>query len=187
MKYKTLAVAVGSVILFAGCQNPQLIKKLDQLEAKLESAERKIRVVVAENNTLKKYKRKREADDAVVKRAEAESAKLDKLLGTWRCEEYTGSSKKLLIRISRPPDVYGPLTLDNLSVKVKRFGSYSWTEKVEISRIHQDHFQINAGFTCYQLKLTAPESGLIWETRYGEWPSDEYDDPKQLEIEKISS
>ena len=129
MKYKTLAVVISSVVIFAGCENPQLIKRLDQLEAKLESAERKIRVVVAENNTLKKYKQKREADDAVVKRAEAESAKLDKLLGTWRCDgtttQYWGSyskSKYLLIRISRPPYFYGPLKVNSLSVKIKLEG-----------------------------------------------------------------
>ena len=42
MKYKTLAVAVGSVIMFVGCNDPQIFKRLEETQAKLKSTEAKL-------------------------------------------------------------------------------------------------------------------------------------------------
>ena len=53
MKYKTLAVAVGSVILFAGCNDSLIFKRLNKTEEWLEAAEAKLKATEAELESTK--------------------------------------------------------------------------------------------------------------------------------------
>ncbi len=53
MKYKTLAVAVGSVILFAGCNDSLIFKRLNKTEEWLKAADAKLKDTKAELESTK--------------------------------------------------------------------------------------------------------------------------------------
>lgn len=144
MKYKKLAVVISSVIMFVGCNDPQIFKRLEETQAKLKSTEAKLaslqykydqmqananraertsNALAEKNESLLLYKHKRESEDALARIKEAKGADVEKLTGTWRGEygenQYTSKpSHEIKIVISRPRDFYGPLKTSDMDVKI---------------------------------------------------------------------
>jgi hypothetical protein len=156
MKYKTLAVAVGSVILFAGCNDSLIFKRLEKTEEWLEAAETELestkkRLVSAEaelaslqvqydhsqtslktaehNADLLAAKNRTLAEYKNRRESEDRIARI-KAAEAAKVEKLLGTWKskdtKVMVVISRPRDFYGPLTANNLSVNIRVYSLFGY-------------------------------------------------------------
>ena len=156
MKYKTLAVAVGSVILFAGCNDSLIFKRLEKTEEWLEAAETELestkKRLVSTEAELASLQVQYDHSQTSLKTAEHNAdllAATNRTLAEYKnrresedriarlraaeaanVEKLIGTWKsesgKFIVVISRPRDFYGQLTASNLSVNFRVFGAFGY-------------------------------------------------------------